>query len=60
MRIIISPAKKMKVNTDTVECGGLPVFIKDAEVILEWMRQLSYEQAKKLWACNDQIAGLNY
>lgn len=60
MRIIISPAKKMKVNTDTVECAGLPVFIKDAEVILEWMRQLSYDQAKKLWACNDQIAGLNY
>lgn len=60
MRIIISPAKKMKVNPDMIECGGLPVFIRDAEVILEWMRQLSYEQAKKLWACNDQIACLNY
>ena len=60
MRIILSPAKKMNVDTDTIECAGMPVFMKDTERILDWMRQLSYEEAKKLWACNDQIASLNY
>lgn len=60
MRIILSPAKKMNVDTDTIEYTGMPVFMKDTEVIRDWMRQLSYEEAKKLWACNDQIAELNY
>ena len=26
----------------------------------EWIRALSYEEAKDLWRCNDKIAALNY
>ena len=60
MRIILSPAKKMRVNTDSAACEGMPVLIRDTEEILAWMKQLSYEQAKKLWSCSDEIAALNY
>ena len=30
MRFIISPAKKMNVDTDTMEIGGLPVYLERA------------------------------
>ena len=60
MRIIISPAKKMKVDTDGLPFHELPVFLPDAERLKEWIQTLSYAEAKKLWACNDKIAGENY
>lgn len=60
MRIILSPAKKMNVDTDSLQPEGLPVFLSDTEKILCWMRRLSYAEAKKLWVCNDKIAQLNY
>lgn len=60
MRIIISPAKKMKVDTDTLEYRGLPIFLEEAALLLSHLRQLSYEEAKSLWNCNDKIAGCNY
>lgn len=60
MKIIISPAKKMNVDTDTCPPAGLPLFLEDAGKILEWMQKLDYSQAKALWKCNDQIAQLNF
>ena len=60
MKIIISPAKKMNTNPDLAEFHDLPAFIEDAGSILEWVRSLTYEEAKKLWKCNDKIASLNY
>ena len=59
MRIIISPAKKMKVDTDTFACDELPVFTDRAEILMEWIRSLSYDEKKKLWHCNDKIAEEN-
>ena len=59
MRIIIAPAKKMRVETDTLACTGLPVFLDRTERLRDWIRGLSYEEQKKLWACNDRIAGQN-
>ena len=32
MRIIISPAKKMNIDTDTLAPTGLPVFLKESEM----------------------------
>ena len=60
MKIIISPAKKMKTDTDGLPFQSLPVFLPDAEKLKEWIRALSYEAAKKLWVCNDKIATENY
>lgn len=60
MRIILSPAKKMNEETDILAPEGLPVFMNSTEEIMRWMQTLSYEEAKKLWGCNDSIARQNY
>ena len=59
MRIIISPAKKMKVDTDSFPCRDLPAFLSGTEQILSRLRGMSPAQLKALWKCNDQIAQLN-
>ncbi|MPW27334.1 peroxide stress protein YaaA [Alkalibaculum sp. M08DMB] len=60
MRIIISPAKKMNVDTDSLDYNNLPGFIKDTETLLAYMRELNYEAIKSMWKCSDKIASLNY
>jgi len=59
MRIIISPAKQMRVDTDSFACKELPVFMDRTEVLMKWIQSLSYEEQKKLWVCNDKIARQN-
>ena len=59
MRIIISPAKKMKVDTDSLPWRDLPVFLSKTEQLADFMREMSYEELKNLWKCNDSIATLN-
>ena len=59
MRIIISPAKQMRVDTDAFTCSTLPAFMEKTEILMHWIRSLSYEEQKKLWACNDKIARQN-
>lgn len=60
MKIIISPAKKMNIDTDTFAYQDLPVFVDDAEMLMQWIREKSYEELKKLWACNDKITEQNF
>ena len=60
MKIIISPAKKMNIDTDTFLYRNLPVFLDRTREIMSYMKTLSYADAKKLWGCNDSIAELNY
>ena len=59
MRIIISPAKQMRVDTASFACKELPTFIEKTEVLKDWISGLSYEEQKTLWACNDKIAKQN-
>lgn len=59
MKIIISPAKKMNM-TDTMEWKSFPVYLEQAKKLRDYIRDLSYEDAKILWKCNDKIAKLNY
>ena len=56
MRLIISPAKQMRVDTDTFACSELPVFLDKTSILKDWIQGLTYEQQKALWACNDKIA----
>lgn len=49
----------MNINLEEAT-AGLPVFMDRTEEITTWMQALSYEEAKKLWACNDKIAEQNY
>ncbi len=59
MRIIISPAKQMRVDTDLFGCSDVPVFPDKTKILMNWIKGLTYEQQKKLWACNDKIARQN-
>ncbi len=59
MRIIISPAKQMRTDTDSFACSDLPVFMNKTGILLDWIRDLTYEQQKALWDCNDKIARQN-
>ena len=59
MRIIISPAKKMRRDTDSLPVRELPDFLPDTEKIAEILGNMSVERLKKLWKCNDQITALN-
>lgn len=60
MQIIISPAKKMKADPDSLPPQDLPVYLDRTRDLLGYLRGLSFQQLKKLLACNDQIATLNY
>lgn len=60
MKIIISPAKRMKIDTDSFQVSGPPKFINETEKIMKWMQNLSFSEAKKLWVCNDKIAEQNF
>ena len=59
MRIIISPAKKMNVDTDSFPCQGLPEFLPRAAELCGLLQGKPGEELKKLWKCNDQILALN-
>lgn len=59
MRIIISPAKKMREHPDGMDWRDLPAFLPQTEMLLEALRGLSAPELQKLWKCNDQIAALN-
>ncbi|SHO43243.1 hypothetical protein SAMN02745217_00141 [Anaerocolumna xylanovorans DSM 12503] len=50
----------MKIDTDTLEYEEIPRFIEDTKVVLSHLRKLNYEEAKKLWNCNEKIAACNY
>ena len=60
MQIIISPAKKMRIDNDDLVSAAEPRFLKDTEILLAELRKMQYDDLKKLWQCNDEIAALNY
>ena len=59
MKIIISPAKKMNRDTDSLPWRDLPCFLSRTEELLGRLRGTDYAALKKLWKCSDQIAALN-
>ena len=60
MRLILSPAKKMKVETDSLESIGTPVFLAQTRDILNWMKSRSHLELQEMWKCNDKIAEQNF
>jgi cytoplasmic iron level regulating protein YaaA (DUF328/UPF0246 family) len=61
MRMIISPAKRMRVDADTLDSSRLttPVFLADAERLAAWMAAQDDDFLRGLWACNHEIADEN-
>ena len=60
MRIIISPAKKMNIDTDSLTYERMPQFLDEAKMLLCALQSMDYASLKALWGCNDTIAALNY
>lgn len=46
MKIIISPAKKMITDTDSLECRGLPMYLDRTQQLMEILKSMSYDQLK--------------
>ena len=59
MRILISPAKKMREDTDTFLREGLPAFLPRTERLKAALEAMSPQELQQLWRCNDAIASLN-
>lgn len=59
MKIIISPAKNLKVNDD-LPYKDLPVLLGKTRIICEHMKKLSYDELKRILDCNDKIASTAY
>ena len=59
MRIIISPAKKMRMDTDSMAWRDLPAFLPDTEKLLSALQALSTAELKALWKCSDSLVKLN-
>ena len=59
MRIIISPAKKMREDTDSLPYLDLPQFLPKTKELFTVLQSMSDAELKKLWKCNDSIAALN-
>lgn len=58
MRIILSPAKKMRID-DGLPWVDYPVFLNRTQNLLEVLQGMDNTALKQLWKCNDQIAALN-
>ena len=59
MLIILSPAKKMRVDTDSFCARDLPRFLDKTETLLAALRDMEPRALQTLWKCNDKIAALN-
>ena len=59
MKIIISPAKKMTSQVEYPAPTASPVFLDRTEQLMRKLQSMSYEELKKLWSCNDEIASQN-
>lgn len=59
MKIIVSPAKKMKVDTDSLPWHDLPQFLDKTELLRMAMQAMTYADLQKVWKCNDKLTRLN-
>ena len=59
MRVIIAPAKKMVVDTDSFAADSLPRFLERTERLKAVLQTMSPRELQGLWKCNDAIARLN-
>ena len=60
MKIIISPAKKMKIIDDVVIQCTTPLFLLKTTKLLHHLQSLDYEELKSYLKCSDTIAKTTY
>ncbi len=59
MKIIISPAKKMKTVRDFTGDLTVPLYLHKAQVLVDYLKSLSPKERKILWGCSEKIAEEN-
>lgn len=59
MKILLAPAKKMNMDTDTLPPEGLPQFLPQTERLLTALQSMSEKELQTLWKCSGKIAQLN-
>ena len=59
MEMLISPAKKMRVDADSLPPLGQPAFLADAKRLLAELRALPEDRLRSLWGCSETLAALN-
>lgn len=59
MRIIISPAKKMNIDTDSPTETLSPGFLAETKTLCRTLRGMDRGSLQKLWKCNETLAALN-
>ena len=56
MKIIVSPAKKMRSEVDGVDARSVPVFLEQSRQLAAHLKTLSLEELRRLRGCNDALA----
>ena len=59
MRIILSPAKKMRSDPDSLPVWTEPALLSKTQQVLDFLKSLTGSQLQALWKCNDKIAAQN-
>lgn len=60
IKIIISPAKKMKIDNNALTHRRMPRFLQETEMLLAYLKGLSYQEIKFIWKCSDNLARKNF
>ncbi len=54
MKIIISPAMKMKIDSDSFAAKSVPCFLKQAQELATFLKQCDFDQLQKIWQSSSQ------
>lgn len=60
MQIIISPAKQMRVDTDSIGMGERPIFTEETKKLLGKLQTFNRGELQALFRANDKITEENY
>lgn len=60
MQIIISPAKQMRVDTDSIEAEGQPFFLEETKKLLSRLKTFDRGALRELFRANEKITEENY
>ena len=55
MKIIMSPAKKMRSDEDASITPTTPCFLNESYILEEKLKSMSYEELRKLWKTNETL-----
>lgn len=55
MKIIMSPAKKMRVDEDASITPTTPCFLNESYILEEKLKNMSYDELRRLWKTNESL-----